>query len=103
MRGGRPHRDRVAERALLAGLRPVLAPARLQDPEQKISWGDGHWTRLRGGLGGVECNDDVIYLSMPLRNVGGGMAVLHGWYPYADRLHPDHDHAEPARLPPPNA
>jgi hypothetical protein len=74
---------RVAERALLAGLRPVLAPARLQDPEQKITWGDGHWTRLPGGFGGVEHTDDVIYLSMPLRNVGSGMAVLHGWYPAA--------------------
>jgi hypothetical protein len=71
---------RVAERALLAGLRPVLAPARLQDPEQKITWGDGHWTRLRGGMGGVEYTDDVIYLSMPLRNVGSGIAVLRGWY-----------------------
>jgi hypothetical protein len=37
---------RAAERALLAGLRPVLMPSRLQDPEQKILWVDGHWTRL---------------------------------------------------------
>jgi hypothetical protein len=86
---------RIAERALLAGLRPVLAPARLQDPEQKITWGDGHWTRLQGGRGGVECTDDVIYLSMPLRNVGSGMAVLHGWYPSADWLDVDREHPEP--------
>jgi hypothetical protein len=85
---------RFAERALLAGLRPVLAPARLQDPEQKITWGDGHWTRLRGGLAGVECTDDVIYLSMPLRNVGSGMAVLHGWYPFAG-TDANADHVDP--------
>jgi hypothetical protein len=86
---------RVAERALLAGLRPVLAPARLQDPDQKISWGDGHWTRLQGGRGGVEGSESVIYLSMPLRNVGSGMAVLHGWYPYAHLFESLDEHAQP--------
>jgi hypothetical protein len=91
------HRSaRVAERALLAGLRPVLAPSRLQDPEQKIAWGDGHWTHLPGGLAGVEYENDVIYLSMPLRNVGSGMAVLHGWYPYAEWVEANHDHADPS-------
>lgn len=70
---------RAAERALLAGLRPVLMPSRLQDLEQKIVWADGHWTRLGGGEGGVEVIGDVIYLSMPLRNVGAGLAVLQGW------------------------
>jgi hypothetical protein len=31
--------------------------------------------------------DDVIYLSMPLRNVGAGLAVLQGWHPWPDRAH----------------
>ena len=87
---------RLAERSLLAGLRPVLAPTRLQDPEQKITWGDEHWTRLGGGMAGVEVVGDVIYLSLPLRNVGSGMAVLHGWYPWADFAGADHPHPEPA-------
>jgi hypothetical protein len=88
---------KAAERSLLASLRPVLAAARLQDPEQKITWVDGHWTRLPGGMAGVELVDDVIYLSMPLRNVGSGMAVLHGWYfwpeldPIANRDHTSPD------------
>jgi hypothetical protein len=86
---------RVAERALLAGLRPVLASARLQDPEQRFTWGDGHWTRLQGGRAGVECTGEVIYLSMPLRNVGSGMAVLHGWYPHAESLIGIDTHPEP--------
>jgi hypothetical protein len=76
---------KAAERSLLAGIRPVLAPTRFQDPEQKIGWIDDHWTRLAGGHAGVECVDDVIYLTMGLRNVGAGMAVLHGWMAYPDR------------------
>ena len=71
---------RVAERSLLAGLRPVLATARPSDPEQKINWGDDHYTRLRGGQAGVEPTENVIYLSLPLRNAGNGIAVLHGWF-----------------------
>jgi hypothetical protein len=33
---------RVAERSLLAGLRPVLIPSRTEDPEQLVRFGDGH-------------------------------------------------------------
>jgi hypothetical protein len=70
---------RVAEQSLLVGLRPVLAASRLDDSEQKINWGDQHWTRLRGGHAGVELTDEVLYLSMSLRNVGNGIAVLQAW------------------------
>src|SRR3954466_7490110 len=58
--------SRTAERALLAGLRPVLVPSRMQDPDQKILWVDGHWTKLPGGMAGVELIDDVLYLYLPL-------------------------------------
>jgi hypothetical protein len=71
---------RVAETSLLIGLRPVLAPTRFDDPEQKINWGDEHWTHLPGGHAGVERADTVIYLSLPLRNIGNGIAVLDGWH-----------------------
>ena len=37
---------RVAERAFEARLRPLLVPSRLEDPAEKIMWGDQHWTRL---------------------------------------------------------
>jgi hypothetical protein len=70
---------RVAERAFLAGLRPVLVPTRADDPEQKVSWGDNHWTRVKGGQAGVEATEDVLYLSLSLRNVGNGIAILRGW------------------------
>jgi len=48
---------------------------------QKINWGDQHWTHLRGGGAGVELTDEVIYLSLSLRNVGNGIAVLQAWDP----------------------
>jgi hypothetical protein len=86
---------RTAERALQVGLRPLLMPSRLEDPTLKVMWVDGHYSRLEGGRAAVEVNDGVIYLAMSLRNVGTGMAVLHGWYPSPQRLRADEPHAEP--------
>jgi hypothetical protein len=40
---------RAAEASLLAGLRPLLVPSRLQDPPQKVSYVDQHWLRIEGG------------------------------------------------------
>jgi hypothetical protein len=77
---------RVAERSLTAGLTPVLVPARSDDPPQKIQWVDEHWTRLEGGTAAVEVVDDVIYLSVPLRNVGAGLAVLQAWRPWPEAV-----------------
>lgn len=67
---------RIAERALLLGLRPVLTPARPEDPDQKVIFGDGRTVGVRGGHAAVEMVDDVVYLAIPLRNVGAGLAVL---------------------------
>jgi len=71
---------RIAERAFEARLRPVLVPSRLEDPAEKIMWGDQHWTRLLGGRASVEVGEEVVYLTMSLRNVGSGMAVIHAWW-----------------------
>ena len=84
---------RTAERALLAGLRPVLVPSRLEDPPDKIAWADNHWTRLTGGRASIELVDGHIYLAMSLRNVGSGIAVLQGWHPALD-WNPGGSHAE---------
>lgn len=85
---------RTAERALLEGLRPLLVASRLQDPPEKISFADQHWVRVEGGHGSVEVTDDVVYLAIALRNVGRGMAVLHGWFASrgatASSSRPDH-------------
>ena len=41
---------RTAERALQAGLRPLLMHSRLDDPPQKIMWLDRHWAAVLGAL-----------------------------------------------------
>jgi hypothetical protein len=88
---------RTAERALQAGLRPVLMPSRLEDPPDKIAWADEHWTRLPGGRGVVEVVDGTIYLAMSLRNVGAGIAVLQGWHPQFE-VRPNLPYAEPGQF-----
>jgi hypothetical protein len=79
---------RVAEQSLQTSLRPLLMPSRLSDPMQKVNFGDNKWVRLPGAsavaeIGGGDGTrgpgDSVIYLSVSVRNVGNGLAVLHGW------------------------
>jgi hypothetical protein len=71
---------RVSEQALKIGLRPVLFNARPQDPPQKVGFIDDHWLMLRDGLVAVQEVEENLYLSIGLRNVGPGLAVLHGWH-----------------------
>ncbi len=74
---------RAAERSLLAGLRPLLLPSELTDPEQKVGFIDQKWFHLPGGCAIAEVDDDAIYLAISVRNAASGIAVLHGW-----RFHP---------------
>jgi predicted nucleic acid-binding protein len=76
---------RATERALLAGIRPVLVPSRFEDPPEKVGFADDHWLRVAGGRGGAESTDDAVYLAIALRNVGNGLAVLDRWDFYPDR------------------
>jgi hypothetical protein len=71
---------RTSERSLLAGLRPLLLPARSQDPPQKVMWQDQHFALVPGGQAVAEEVNGVIYLAAAVRNAGQGVAVLHGWY-----------------------
>lgn len=71
---------RVAERALLVGLRPVLTPSREQDPGEEVAFGDEHRFRVEGQTAAVDEADGNVYMAIPLRNVGPGIAVLHGWH-----------------------
>jgi hypothetical protein len=73
---------RIAERAFEIGLRPILAPSRLQDPPQKVMFRDRHWVVLQGGRAVVEVVDGVVYLAMLVRNVGSGMAIIESWEPF---------------------
>jgi len=86
---------RLAEYSIQVGIRPLLMPSRLEDPAQKIMWGDEHWTYLSGASAGVEFENDIAYLSMSLRNAGGGTAVIHGWHLRLEDRNLDHPHAEP--------
>jgi hypothetical protein len=86
---------RVAEYSMQIGIRPLLMPSRLEDPDQKIMWGDEHWARLSGGSAVVEEKDGNIYLAMSLRNSGSGIAVIAGWHLGLEELREPHPHAEP--------
>lgn len=80
---------RVSEQALKVGLRPVLFNARAQDPPQKVGFIDDHWLMLRDGLAAVQEAAGNLYLAIPLRNVASGMAVLHAWHLWPQRLAPE--------------
>jgi hypothetical protein len=90
---------RVTERALRISLRPVLVPSRFDDPPEKVGFADNQWVRVEGGRAGVVLTNDAVYLVLPLRNVGAGLAVLDRWSITASDMmgHPDHEPIESYR------
>jgi hypothetical protein len=86
---------RIAEQALQDKRRPVLVHARLDDPVQKLAFGDGHWVRAEGTQAVVEEGNGVIYLALALRNVGSGIAVLQAWDLSPERVTGRSDHSHP--------
>lgn len=76
---------RVAEQALLVGLRPLLVPSRLDDATQKVSFQDDKWLVVAGGRAAAEATAEAVYLAMSVRNAGQGIAVLDGWRFYPER------------------
>jgi hypothetical protein len=89
---------RLAERSLLAGLRPLLVPSKLDDPPQKVGFADDKWFVADGGRAVAEVEDEAIYLAIPLRNVGAGIAVLHAWDFYPSRQPGDSTHRDPGEF-----
>jgi hypothetical protein len=75
---------RTAERALLVGLRPVLATARPHDVAEHVQFADGRVFEVGSGQALIHQEAGAIYLSIPLRNVGAGLAQLRGY-----RLEPE--------------
>ena len=61
-------------------------PSRLQDPVQKIHFADGKWLATPGGGAAAETSDEAVWLTISLRNVGTGIAVLHGWLFHPERI-----------------
>jgi len=86
---------RIAEQALLSGMRPLLIPSLADDPAQKVLWQDRHAVRVNGGRAVAEEEGGVIYLAIGVRNVGAGIALLHGWHPMPDRAFDNVPHADP--------
>ena len=71
---------RLAERALLEGLRPILLPSNWLDAPQKVRFMEGKWMVVHGGRAALEIADEAVYLVMSVRNSGAGVAILHGWH-----------------------
>lgn len=71
---------RVAEQSLLAAQRPLLVQSRMDDPHQKAGFSDDVWLVARGGQGDARATDEAVYFAIAVRNVGTGIAVLHGWH-----------------------
>jgi len=89
------HSTRVTERALLATIRPVLAPTRGSDPPERVGFIDRHWVNVDGQRATIEVTDDAIYLAFTVRNVGAGIAVLDCWDLYDDLQTGDSVHRDP--------
>jgi hypothetical protein len=76
---------RIAERSLMAGQRPLLVGSRIGDADQKVQFAEGNGLEVPGGGASVKIVDSAIYLAASVRNVGTGLAVLHGWHILLER------------------
>jgi hypothetical protein len=85
---------RVAELALQEQRRPVLVQSRLDDADQKIMFGDGHWVHAGGSAGVAEVRDGTVYLAISLRNVGADIGVLQSWAVRPGRQYARHEHSD---------
>jgi hypothetical protein len=85
---------RIAEQTLLTAIRPLLVPSLGSDPPQKVLWQDRYAVRVNGGRAIAAHENGVIYLAIGLRNVGSGIALLHGWSPIPRRAFANVPHAE---------
>ena len=69
---------RAAETSLLTGLRPLLIESSEEDRTLRVNFYDVRGIAVPGGHTAVEIVDDKLYIVVSLRNVGTGIAVLHG-------------------------
>jgi hypothetical protein len=77
---------RVAERSLLAGLRPLLVPSRPEDPSQSVGFVDDEVLVVPGAGAAAHATGGAVYLALALRNVGSGIAVLDRWDLVPERI-----------------
>jgi hypothetical protein len=84
---------RMAERSLLIGMRPLLIQSSPADPPLRAGFFDAVTVTAPGEGAGVEVIDGRVYLAVSLRNVGPGIAVLHGGCVFPERRRASNDHA----------
>jgi hypothetical protein len=86
---------RVAERALMAGQRPILIPSLEADPLERVRFIDEVILQVPGHAGIAKQKHENLYFAMGVRNGGAGVAVIHGWRVEVDeerrRLRPSED------------
>jgi hypothetical protein len=70
---------RVAERSLLAGLKPVLVPSREDEASERVMFGDDVWLDVSGHSATIKLTSGHLYMVMGIRNAGAGLGVIHGW------------------------
>ena len=78
--------SKIAEESLQVGLRPLLVSTRPDDRPERVMFQDGHFVTVEGGRAAVEWDGDVVYFVIPVRNVGNGVALLHGWEVIPERF-----------------
>ena len=76
---------RVAELSLLAGLRPLLVESGESAETLRVNFYDISGIAVPGGRAAVEMVEERLYVVLSLRNVGSGIAVLHGGTVYPRR------------------
>jgi hypothetical protein len=89
---------RVAEQSLLAGQRPLLVPSRTEDAAVKAGFQDDVWFSVPGGQGAAKATAAAVYFVISIRNVGTGIAVLHGWHLLPELLLERGEHVVPPPL-----
>jgi hypothetical protein len=75
----------------------VLVPSRPEDPDELVTFIDRRFF-LPGGTAHVEDVDGRIYMAFPLRNVGAGLAILHGWHLTPRAMMAKEAHPDPAEF-----
>jgi hypothetical protein len=89
---------RIAEQGLQEQRRPLLVNARLDDPVQKVMFANGEMLRTEGSQAVIDERDGTLYLALPVRNVGSGIAVLDGWHPWPGVVRSDAGHPPPEQF-----
>ena len=57
----------------------MLTPSRREDPEEPVQFADGRVFEVGSGRAMLHRDQAAIYLAVPLRNVGSGIALLRGY------------------------